>query len=152
MQDEQGHPPAGFEPLFRTSPLLDTLGPFFYRRQADGGFVVGLRILPKHANARGTAHGGLLLTLLDIALGYRTAFSQDPPVSLTTASLSADFLGTAKIGDWVEAHVDVPKLGGRLAFANAFLLANGERIVRGSAVFARNAEPLSPPAQSGTSM
>ena len=150
MQAEQHHPPAGFERLFRTSPFLDTVGPFLYRRQSEGGFVVGLRILPKHANARGAAHGGLLLTLLDIALGYRTAFSQDPPVSLTTASLSADFLGAAKIGDWVEAHVEVQKIGGRLAFANAFLLVNGERIVRASAVFARNSEPLSPHHESAT--
>src|SRR5437764_10285032 len=72
-------PPAGFEPLFRTSPFLETVGPFFYRKSPDGSFVVGLRVLPKHANARGAAHGGLLLTLLDIALGYRAALSETPP-------------------------------------------------------------------------
>ena len=48
-------PPAGFEPLFRTSPFLDHLGPFFMRRQEDGSFVVGLRVLPHHANGRGGA-------------------------------------------------------------------------------------------------
>jgi uncharacterized protein (TIGR00369 family) len=144
MQGAQEQPPAGFEPLFRTSPFLEAVGPLFYRKEPDGSFVVGLRVLPKHANARGAAHGGLLLTLIDIALGYRAAFSQEPPVSLTTASLSADFLGVAKIGDWVEAHVEVQKLGGRLAFATAFLLVNGERILRASAVFARNADPLPP--------
>ena len=149
MPDEHPQPPAGFEPLFRTSPFLDTVGPLFHRKEAGGSVVVGLRILPKHANARGAAHGGLLLTLLDIAMGYRTAFSQEPPVSLTTASLSADFLGAAKLGDWVEAHVEIQKLGGRLAFANAFLVVNGQRIVRGSAVFARNAESLTPPASAG---
>jgi acyl-coenzyme A thioesterase 13 len=37
-------PPAGFKPLFRTSPFLDHNGPFFYRENADGTFVVGLRI------------------------------------------------------------------------------------------------------------
>jgi acyl-coenzyme A thioesterase 13 len=142
MSDDQPRPPAGFEPLFRSSPFLDTIGPLFYRKGDGGAFTVGLRILSKHANARGAAHGGLLLTLVDIALGYRTAFSQDPPVSLTTASVSADFFGAARLGDWVEAHVDVQKIGGRLAFAHAFLIVDGERIVRASAVFARNAEPL----------
>ncbi len=130
-------PPPEFEPLFRTSPFLDLLGPFFFRKQPDGTFVVGLRVQPKHANARGTAHGGVLMTLLDIAIGYRTAFSQDPPAALTTASLTADFAGAPKVGDWVEAHVDVQKVGGRLAFANAFLVVDGERVVRGSAVFSR---------------
>ena len=61
MQDEP-NPPAGFEPLFRTSPFLETIGPLFYRKDGDG-FVVGLRVLAKHANARGGAHGGLLMTL-----------------------------------------------------------------------------------------
>jgi acyl-coenzyme A thioesterase PaaI-like protein len=79
------------------------------------------------------------MTLLDIALGYRAALSENPPAPLITASLTADFAGAPKIGDWVEAHVDVQKVGGRLAFANAFLVVNGERIVRGSAVFARGA-------------
>jgi len=137
----------GFEPLFRTSPFLETVGPFFYRKaqdgaqagDQDGAFVIGLRVLPKHANGRGAAHGGLLMTLLDIALGYRAAMSETPPANLTTANLTADFAGGAKIGDWVEAHVDVQRVGGRLAFASAFLVVNGERVVRGSAVFARGA-------------
>jgi uncharacterized protein (TIGR00369 family) len=144
MQDEEARPPAGFEPLFRRSPFLDTVGPFFYRKEPDGGFILGLRILPKHVNARGTAHGGLLLTLLDVALGYRAAFSQDPPAALTTASVSADFVSAPKLGDWVEAHVDVQKVGNRLAFANAFLSVNGERLVRGSAVFSRATGALRP--------
>jgi acyl-coenzyme A thioesterase 13 len=131
------NPPSGFEPLFRTSPFLETTGPFFYRQEADGRFVIGLRVLEKHANARGSAHGGLLMTLLDIALGYTSGLSQVPPAKLTTASLTADFVRAPLVGDWVEAHVDVQKVGGRLAFANAFLVVNGERVTRGSAVFAR---------------
>jgi uncharacterized protein (TIGR00369 family) len=134
--------PPGFEPLFRTSPFLDALGPFFYRRTGDG-FVVGLRVADKHANARGSAHGGLLLTLADIALGYTAAFSEDPPLSLTTANISADFAGHARVGDWLEAHVDVQKIGQRLVFANAYLVVGGERIVRASAVFSRGSAPLS---------
>jgi acyl-coenzyme A thioesterase 13 len=139
---EDASPPAGFEPLFRSSPFLETVGPFFYRKNPDGTFVVGVRVLPKHANARGSAHGGLLLTLLDVALGHRAAFSQEPPAALTTASISADFAGSVKMGDWVEAHVDVQKVGSRLAFSNAFLLVNGERVVRASAVFSRGSGAL----------
>lgn len=139
--------PPGFEPLFRTSPFLETLGPFLYRRTLDG-FVIGLRVAEKHANARGTAHGGLLLTLADIALGYTAAFSEEPPLSLTTANLSADFAGHAKIGDWVEAHVDLQKIGRRLVFANAYLVVGAERIARASAVFARNAGTLAKPSAS----
>ena len=132
--------PEGWAPLFRTSPFLDAIGPFHQRESADG-FIVGLRIQPKHANARGLAHGGVLMTLADIALGYRSAFSVDPPASLTTASVTTDFAGSAKVGDWLEAHVEVQKVGGRLAFANAWLVVDGQRIARASAVFARNSGP-----------
>jgi uncharacterized protein (TIGR00369 family) len=130
--------PEGFVPLFRTSPFLDTLGPFFYR-PLEPGFIIGLRVREKHGNARGTAHGGLLLTLADIALGYTAAASGDPPLKLTTVNISADFVGHAHIGDWIEAQVDVQKIGRQLVFANAFLLVEGKRITRVSAVFARNA-------------
>ena len=130
--------PLGFQPLFRTSPFLDLLGPFYFQEEG-GGLVIGLRIAPKHANARGLAHGGLLLTLADIALGYSTAHSETPPLSLTTAHLATDFAGSAKIGDWVEAHVDIQRIGSRLVFANSYLSVGSERIVRASGVFARGA-------------
>src|SRR4029434_4879585 len=80
-------PPPVFEPLFRTSPFLDHLGPFFMRKQADGTFVVGVRVQPHHANGRGVAHGGLLMTLCDIALGYCTTSNGEPRPLLTTASI-----------------------------------------------------------------
>ena len=138
-------PPPGFEKVFRTSPFLEANGPFYYRR--DGAaLIIGLRIEEKHCNARGLAHGGLLMTLADIALGYSIAFREDPPASAVTASLSADFAGAARLGDWVEAHVDIQKSGKTLCFANAYLVVGEERILRASAVFLRGAAPLSPSA------
>jgi acyl-coenzyme A thioesterase 13 len=128
--------PTGFEPLFRTSPFLDALGPF-YSRQDEGGLAIGLRISPKHANARGLAHGGLLLTLCDIALGYAAAYTEDPPLTLTTAHIDADFAGSARVGDWVESRADVQRIGGRLAFVNVYLVVNSIRIVRASGVYLR---------------
>ncbi len=131
-----GGVPDGFRPLYRTSPLLDLLGPFYSRGEGEE-LVLGVRVAAKHANARGFAHAGLLLALADVALGYAAAFSEDPPAPLVTASLTADFVGSGKVGDWVEARVDVQRVGKRMAFANAYLHTGGKRIVRASAVFAR---------------
>ena len=133
--------PEGFTSLFRTSPFLDAMGPFYQRTEGDS-LIIGLRITERHTNTRGTAHGGLLIAMADIALGYNAAFvgvekesGAVPSTLLTTASITADFAGSAKLGDWVEAHVDVQKVGSRLAFANAYLWVGEERIVRASAVF-----------------
>lgn len=126
--------PADFAPLFRTSPVLDLIGPI-YSRGSGKDLVLGLRVETKHCNARGTIHGGILATLADVALGYTMAFATDPPTALVTANLTLDFAGSAKIGDWVETRVDIQKQGARLAFANCFLTVDNERIVRASAVF-----------------
>ena len=126
--------PAGFKPLFRTSPVIDLIGPVYSKGEGED-LVLGLRVDRKHCNMRGTLHGGILATLADVALGYTIAFSTNPPTGLITANLSLDFAGTAKIGDWIEARVDVQKKGSRLSFANCYVSVGESRIVRASAVF-----------------
>jgi acyl-coenzyme A thioesterase 13 len=111
--------PPDFRPLFRTSPVLDLIGPLYCRGEGTD-LVLGLRAERKHCNARGTVHGGILATLADVALGYTMAFASTSPPSLVTASLTLDFVGTAKAGDWLEASVDVLKHGSRLAFASCY--------------------------------
>jgi acyl-coenzyme A thioesterase 13 len=81
MDHDQSPIPVGFAPLFRTSPFLDTPGPFCYRLTGQG-FVTGVRVAQKHCNARGAAHGGFLVTLADIALGYAAAASGNPPFEI----------------------------------------------------------------------
>lgn len=127
--------PDGFGPLFRTSPLLDALGPF-YGKGSGSELVIGLRVAEKHTNSRGTVHGGVLATIADVTLGYVMAFGSEPPRRLTTASLTIDYTGAAKIGDWIEARVDTTKVGRTLAFANAYLTVEGAQVARASAVFA----------------
>ena len=126
--------PQDFRPLFRTSPVLDLIGPLYCRGEGVD-LVIGLRVDAKHCNARGTVHGGILATLADVALGYTMAFASSPPGSLVTANLTLDFAGTAKAGDWLEVHVDVQKQGRRLSFANCYITVSAQRIVRASAVF-----------------
>jgi len=126
--------PQGFKPLFRTSPVLEMIGPL-YSCGEGAQLAIGLRAEAKHCNSRGTVHGGILATLADVALGYTMAFSSDPPGNLVTANLSLDFAGTAKAGDWLQTQVDIQKQGSRLSFANCYILVDGQRIVRASAVF-----------------
>ena len=129
----------GYAALFRSSPFLDRIGPF-YSKGNGASLSIGLRILQHHLNARGLAHGGVLLTMADIALGYAMATSETPPVGAVTSHLSADFAGSARLGDWVESGVDIQKIGRTLAFANAYLSVGDVRIVRASGVFAIGAK------------
>jgi acyl-coenzyme A thioesterase 13 len=124
----------GFEPLFRTSPYLDLLGPI-YNRRLDSNLVIAFRAQEKHCNARGLVHGGVLSSLADVALGYNAAFSGKKPVPMVTASLTIDYVGAAKLGDWIEIETDVQKVGKSMAFANCYFLVESKRIARASGVF-----------------
>jgi uncharacterized protein (TIGR00369 family) len=128
--------PEGFKALRRgSSPFLSSLGPL-YAKSEGNGVVIGLRIEQKHLNTRGVAHGGMLVTLADSALGIAIAMSRTPPVPMVTVNLSTDFADVAREGDWVEARVDIQKLGKRLAFANCHLWVGERRILRASGIFA----------------
>ena len=150
MRDTQ-QLPEGFVRVQRPrpNPFNEMVGPFYERRRGTE-VSLGLRIEHRHCNSRDICHGGLLATLADLALGYaaleagKTAGGQS---SFVTVSLSLDLAGSAKAGDWVESEVEVHKTGARLAFANGYLVANGVRIVRASAIFAlsgnRGQSPIS---------
>lgn len=127
-------PPAGFLPLSRVSPVSELIGPV-YSRGRGLELELGLYAQPKHCNLRGSVHGGIFATLADMALGYTLAFSSDPPRGYVTANLTLDYAGAAKVGDWMSTRTDVQRQGGRLAFANCYIYAGEQRIVRASAVF-----------------
>jgi len=126
--------PAGFEPIFRVSPISELLGPVYYKG-VGYELSLGVRAQPKHANLRGSVHGGVLAAIADMALGYTLAFSTDPPAGLVTANLTIDYAGSAQVGDWLETRTDVQRQGGRLAFANCYIYVGEQRIVRASGVF-----------------
>jgi len=122
-------PSSSFAPIDDPGPFLEHVGPVL----ADGD-AVGLRIEPHHLNSSGAAQGGLLATLVDFALGRAIRGSADSRA--VTVSLTTDYLGAAKQGDFVEARTEVEHLGGTLAFADCSLTVEGREIVRGRAVFA----------------
>jgi len=123
--------PSAFEPLEDPGPFIEHVGPVL----AEGD-VLGLRIESRHLNASGMAQGGLLTTLVGLLnqiLGRRSA---DDERRAATVSLTTDFLGAAREGDWVEARTEVERLGGTLAFADCSLFGIAAGVVRGRAVFA----------------
>ena len=129
--------PEGFVVMPRLSPFNEMVGPLYERRRAGEELSIGLRIEKKHTNSLGICHGGVLATLADVALGYAMHSKLETKASYVTAHLAVDYAGAARIGDWVESHVEVQRVGARLAFANCYLLAGERQIVRASAIFAR---------------
>lgn len=121
--------PAGFAPGF-----LDRGGPYWLRA-GDGADIVGLRIGEGHLNFQDAAHGGVLTTLADVALSWAVHRSETPAVALATASLTVNFLGAARLGEWIEAEARIDRVGKRLAYTSGTIRREGEAIATMTAVF-----------------
>jgi acyl-coenzyme A thioesterase 13 len=128
--------PEGFQKIARLSPFNALVGPLYERRDGDA-VSIGLEIEAKHTNSRGVCHGGVLATLADLALGYAMLARSGDKGSFVTAHLAVDYAGAAQLGEWIESKVEIQHVGGRLAFANCYLVSGAKPIVRASAIFAR---------------
>jgi uncharacterized protein (TIGR00369 family) len=129
--------PAGFAPLEGAGAFVDHIGPV-YVREEDG--VVAVRVEDRHLNVAGTAMGGFLATLVDVAFGRAIRVGADGDPAVATISLTTDYLRPGPAGAWLEAHTEVERLGGRLAFVDCSVRADDEELVRARAVFAVRAE------------
>jgi len=132
-------PPEGFAPHFRKSPLTEPWEPIYSRRLEDR-VVIGLYARDPHTNSRGMVHGGLIAALADNAMGLSCvqvliAEGRKPEGGLVTVSMATDFIGAAKLGQWVAFDTQYVKTGKTLCFAQAFITADGVVIGRADARF-----------------
>jgi len=132
MSDD--HVPEGFERHTRRSGLTDPWEPI-YARRLHGEVRLGFRGAAPHANSRGFIHGGLISALADNAMGLSCGQHLPDVSGLVTVSLSIDFIGTAKIGQWIEIRPEVIKTGKSLCFARALVMADESICARASGVF-----------------
>ena len=136
--------PAGFGPIFRSSPLLDALGGF-HSRGSGATLEIGLLVGERHLNSRGSLHGGVVATLADTATGYLIAFGPNPPGRLVTVNLSVDYTSPAALGDWVEVRLGSVERTSRLVFASAGLHLGTQTIARARVMFSVSAGAVETP-------
>lgn len=128
--------PEGFKPLKRGGGFLTSLGPWYYRRDEKQQIVLAIRVEDRHTNIRHIAHGGFLVSMVDTALGVVVSSSREPAQPIVTVSLTTNFVSSAEPGDWVEANVNIDRMGGRLAYASCTLRTGDRVIMTGTGVFA----------------
>jgi acyl-coenzyme A thioesterase 13 len=118
--------PDQFEPL-DPSPFSELVGPVYIRDQETSP-VLGVRVQSHHANRGGRAHGGLLMTLADIAVSRASVVHLPPGATIATASFQISFLRAVSEGQWLEAIPKVDRLGRALVHASCTLRAQDEEV------------------------
>lgn len=127
-------PPEGFAPHFRKSPVTDPWEPL-YSRRVDGTVQIGVSLRDVHCNSRGLLHGGVIAALADNAMGLSCGTSLPSVQGLVTVSLGVDYVGAAKVGQWLQIEPRVLRTGKSMGFADALIKADGGLIARASATF-----------------
>ena len=129
-----GAVPDGFAPL-ESSPFGERIGPLYLNPRGPVP-ALGLRVEAHHANRGGRVHGGVLMTLADIALSRAVRAQLPSGATMWTADLQIAFLHGAAEGEWVEALPNVDRLGRSLVHASCALRAGERELAKALATFA----------------
>lgn len=123
--DEHSGAPEGFTPRVLR-------GPYFGGRTVfTGGALTDLfaaRLSGDDCNGLGITHGGVIATLADIFLVGFIAAQLPAHARLVTASLSVDYLGPSRAGDWLLGRIHAHRIGRRQCVASGEFRV-GERTV-----------------------
>ena len=130
--------PEGFKLHTRASPVTMPWMPI-YRLANERSIYLAVWLKEQHCNSRGLVHGGFIAALADNTMGYTCgqAMKVDgrPISGLVTVSLNIDYLGSAKLGQWMTWEPELLKAGGSIAFVTALVKADGENVARANASF-----------------
>jgi uncharacterized protein (TIGR00369 family) len=126
--------PPDFEPL-SPSPFQERIGPLYVSSRESVPVIVVL-VEPHHANRVGRAHGGLLMTVADIALSRAVRQHLPPGATMATADLHIAFLEPIGQQDWLEAVASVDRAGRSLIHASCLLRSGEKDVARAMATFA----------------
>lgn len=93
-----------------------------------GTAAVELRVQPQLCNRHGSVHGGVMMTLMDVAGLWAGAPGDGTPPRAATVSLTCNFLRAAPAGTEgvLRAEAEVVKRGRFLYFSTIRLLAGAE--------------------------
>lgn len=138
--------PEGFVPMVRPNN-----GPAGFVQYCRGVYFrpetgeVAARILTEHLNPLNIAHGGFLATLADTAFGAYIRVQAGFELPPATVELSIDYIAPARPGQWINARIDIHKIGRTLCNASLSLM-DGERLVaRAKGIFIANTQSLHAP-------
>ena len=126
--------PDGFRRLDVPDEFIRLAGPLWFKAEADG-LRIGLPLEKKHGNPMGWAHGGLLVTVADMAMGVGSGFATGIFWPHPTISLGSEFVHGARLGQWLEGTARIARRTVNFCFASCDLVCGGEIVLVATGVF-----------------
>lgn len=136
-------PLPGYELADIDDPFEMRAGPFFRDSDRSGGTRLALRLEERHCNGGGVAHGGLLMTMMDLCLALTAR--NDPGIGqVFTVSMTSDFAEAGRCGDLAVARGEVVRHARSLAFVRGQIHVGDRILLNASAVFKLRRQPAAP--------
>lgn len=104
-------------------PFETQSGPYYFREE-EGRIRCAFRAERKHMNGGNFMHGGCVMTFADFAL-FAIADEVLRDERAVTLSLNGEFIGTARVGDLIEATGEVVKAGKSVVFVRGLVSTGG---------------------------
>ena len=128
--------------------FIGLVGPLYFRNLGDRT-ETKLILERRHLNPNGSAHGGLLMTMMDITLGSTAGAAIGFGGVYPTIQLSCSFIAGAFINEELRGEAEVHRMARTIAFVSGRLRV-GDRIVMTSSAVFRNPQSNSPTSVTGT--
>ena len=104
----------GFVCFGQEDTFIGLVGPIYYRNLGDRT-ETKLLLERRHVNPTGSAHGGLLMTLMDITLGSTAGASVGHEGVYPTVQISCSFMAGAMMGEELLGTAEVQRMTRTLA-------------------------------------
>jgi len=131
--DLDPNPPEGFTVFPHSDGFADHVGPLFFKMKGGEG-VLGFRVMDHHCNPAGICHGGMLMTVMDMAIGVAVAMHAKTNAFTPSVNLTYDFVAPGPKGAWLESKVDWVYTTKRTGFANGYLVGPNGVIMRANGI------------------
>jgi acyl-CoA thioesterase len=127
------------------APALDSLG-INVGERGEGRATLSYVVSPQHLRTFGLLHGGIVVTLLDTAMGIAVSTRAAAGQDVVTAQINVNFIRPAWEGEILSAWAEVRHVGRRTAVAIGEIHTTGGALVAtGSATFLFVSLENSPP-------
>lgn len=110
------------------------IGPIRFARAGEAEWRAALVIEARHINVGGVCHGGVLMTLADVAMGAAT-FEAAGGHPCATISFDCHFVAAAKLDQRLIAESRQTRRVRELSFMDCTLWAGGRQVMRASGIW-----------------
>lgn len=106
-----------------------------YVRRVDGRVEVALQTDDRHKNLSGFVHGGVIMTLMDRAMGINCR--EATTGRSVTATITVNFLNAVRPGELIQTSCRLTRIGRTLIFADSHAHVGDRIIASASGTFHR---------------